>query len=94
MEMANSSKMQERRKIKIFMERGESLGCKQEGFMELIKVPHSKGIRALEAQARRGRRWVCVCVRSSTLQASMKALRSFTHKELESAFFLHKDPFL
>ena len=26
-------------KIEIFMERGESLGCKKEGFMELIRVP-------------------------------------------------------
>ena len=39
MEMANSSKMWERRKIKIFMEKGESLDCKQERFMELIRVP-------------------------------------------------------
>ena len=39
MEMANYSKMRERRKIKIFMERGESLSCKQERFMELIRVP-------------------------------------------------------
>ena len=34
-----------------------------------------------------------VCVRSSTLHASMKALRSFTHKELESAFSFTKTPF-
>ena len=39
MEMANSSKMRERRKIKIFMEKGESLGCKKERFMEIIRVP-------------------------------------------------------
>ena len=49
-----------------------SIGCP--------RIAISKGERLLEAQARRWRGWVCVCVRSSTLQASMKALRSFTHK--------------
>ena len=38
MGMANSSKMRERRKIEISMERGENLGCKKERFMEIIKV--------------------------------------------------------
>ena len=63
-----------------------SIGC--------TRIANSKGERILEVQARRWRGWVGVCVRSSTLQAFIKALRSFTHKELKSAFFIHKDPFL
>ena len=49
------------------------------GFPSMAK---GKGERLLEAQAWRRRGCLCVCVRSSTLQASMKALRSFTHKEV------------
>ena len=64
------------------------------GSIGFPRIANIKGERLLEAQARRWRGWVCVCVRNSTLQASMKALRSFTQKELQSEFFIHKDPFL
>ena len=95
--MANSSKMRERRKIQNFHGEGGELGLQARVVYGAHKgsqgFPIARGEGPLKLKQGDGEGG-CVCVRSSTLQASMKDLRSFTHKELESAFFIHKDLFL
>ena len=95
MEMANSSKMRERRKIEIFMGKGESLGCKQERFVELIMVPKDAPYQGDKGPWNSCKEMekvgMCVC-EELALQASIKAWGGAQLKnEHTSLIFTHND---